>query len=45
MNIENNEIRPVVVGVYPLDRIVEAQRAFLEKAIVGKLVLQPQGDR
>jgi len=43
--IENSEIRPVVAGVYPLDRIAEAQRAFLEKAFVGKLVLQPPGDR
>jgi NADPH:quinone reductase-like Zn-dependent oxidoreductase len=42
--IENNEIRPVVAGVYPLDHIVEAQRVFLEKAFIGKLVLQPPGD-
>jgi NADPH:quinone reductase-like Zn-dependent oxidoreductase len=42
--IENAEIRPVVAGIYPLDRIVEAQRAFLEKAFIGKLVLQPPGD-
>lgn len=42
--IEDGEIRPVVAGVYPLDRIVDAQRAFLEKAFIGKLVLQPPGD-
>jgi NADPH:quinone reductase-like Zn-dependent oxidoreductase len=41
--IENNEIRPVVAGIYPLDRIVEAQQTFLDKAFVGKLVLQPPG--
>ena len=39
--IENGEIRPVVSGVYPLDRIVEAQRVFLDKNFVGKLVLVP----
>ena len=39
--IEDGEIRPVVAGVYPLDRIVEAQRVFLEKKFVGKLVLLP----
>jgi NADPH:quinone reductase-like Zn-dependent oxidoreductase len=43
--IENNEILPVVAGVYPLERIVEAQRAFLEKDFVGKLVLIPPGDK
>jgi NADPH:quinone reductase-like Zn-dependent oxidoreductase len=39
--IENDEIRPVVAGVYPLERIVDAQRAFLEKNFIGKLVLVP----
>jgi len=39
--IERNEIRPVVAGVYPLERIVDAQRKFLEKDFIGKLVLLP----
>jgi len=42
--IENNEIRPVVAGVYPLERIADAQRAFLQKDFVGKLVLVPPAD-
>ena len=39
--IEGSELRPVVAGVYPLERIADAQRAFLEKQHVGKLVLIP----
>jgi len=39
--IENNEIKPVVAGVYPLAQIIEAQQAFLGKTFIGKLVLQP----
>jgi NADPH:quinone reductase-like Zn-dependent oxidoreductase len=39
--IGRNEIRPVVAGVYPLEKIVEAQQAFLEKGFTGKLVLVP----
>jgi NADPH:quinone reductase-like Zn-dependent oxidoreductase len=39
--IENGEIRPVVAEVFPLERIVDAQRAFLEKRFTGKLVLEP----
>jgi NADPH:quinone reductase-like Zn-dependent oxidoreductase len=39
--IETDQIRPVVAGTYPLERIVDAQRAFLEKKYVGKLVLVP----
>lgn len=39
--IQNDEIRPVVAGVYPLERIVDAQRVFLEKNFIGKLVLVP----
>jgi NADPH:quinone reductase-like Zn-dependent oxidoreductase len=42
--IEGGEIQPVVAGGYPLDRIVDAQRAFLEKAFIGKIVLRPPGD-
>ena len=40
--IERNEIRPVVAGVYPLEEIEAAQRAFLEKGFTGKLVLVPE---
>lgn len=39
--IERGEIRPVVAGVYPLADIVAAQKAFLAKDFVGKLVLEP----
>jgi NADPH:quinone reductase-like Zn-dependent oxidoreductase len=37
--IERGEIRPVVAAVFPLRAIVEAQRLFLEKRHVGKIVL------
>lgn len=39
--IENDEIRPLLAGTYPLDRIADAQRDFLNKDYVGKLVLIP----
>ncbi|MEQ9489538.1 MAG: alcohol dehydrogenase family protein [Alphaproteobacteria bacterium] len=39
--IERNEIRPVVAKTYPLDRIGDAQKDFLEKKFTGKLVLIP----
>ncbi len=39
--IERNEIRPLVSKVYPLSEIRQAQRDFLEKAHIGKLVLTP----
>ncbi|WP_298192840.1 alcohol dehydrogenase family protein [Novosphingobium sp.] len=39
--IERGEIRPVVAATYPLSQIVEAQRAFLTKQHVGKIVLVP----
>ena len=39
--IERNEIRPVVAKTYPLSDIAEAQRDFLAKKHVGKLVLVP----
>jgi NADPH:quinone reductase-like Zn-dependent oxidoreductase len=39
--IERGEIRPVVARTYPLEAIAEAQRAFLEKRHVGKIVLIP----
>ncbi|MBT8208810.1 MAG: alcohol dehydrogenase family protein [Acidimicrobiia bacterium] len=37
--IERAEIRPIVAASYPLEDIVEAQKVFLEKRFVGKLVL------
>ena len=39
--IERGEIRPLVAATFPLERIADAQRAFLEKRHVGKLVLLP----
>lgn len=39
--IERGEIRPVVAASYELAEIVEAQKAFLDKAFAGKLVLVP----
>ncbi len=41
--IERGEIRPVVAATYPLARIADAQRDFLEKRHVGKFVLIPEG--
>lgn len=40
--IEGGEIRPLLAAVYPLERIAEAQRAFMEKEHIGKIVLIPQ---
>jgi NADPH:quinone reductase-like Zn-dependent oxidoreductase len=39
--IERGEIRPLVADTFPLERIADAQRAFLEKRHVGKFVLMP----
>ena len=39
--IENGEIRPLLAKTFPLERIVDAQRAFTEKKHVGKFVLIP----
>jgi len=39
--IERAEIRPTLAKTYPLARIVEAQREFLAKSLVGKIVLLP----
>lgn len=39
--IDSGEIRPLVAATYPLERIVEAQRDFLTKRHVGKIVLTP----
>jgi NADPH:quinone reductase-like Zn-dependent oxidoreductase len=41
--IERGEIRPLLARTYPLSGIVEAQRDFLQKKHVGKLVLIPPG--
>lgn len=37
--IERGEVAPLVAATYPLERIVEAQQAFLDKRFVGKIVL------
>jgi len=42
--IERGEIRPLVARTYPLAEIRQAQRDFLEKGFVGKLVLIPPQD-
>lgn len=42
--IEAGRIRPVVARTYPLKDIVQAQKDFLAKAHVGKLVLIPPTD-
>lgn len=41
--IERNEIRPLVAKIFPLERIADAQREFLEKKHVGNFVLIPPG--
>lgn len=39
--IERDEIRPLVAKIFPLERIADAQREFLEKKHVGNFVLIP----
>ena len=39
--IERGEIRPLVAKTFPLERIADAQREFLEKKHVGNFVLIP----
>ncbi len=39
--IENGEIRPLLAKSFPLEQIVQAQKAFTEKKHVGKFVLIP----
>jgi NADPH:quinone reductase-like Zn-dependent oxidoreductase len=39
--IERGEIKPLVAATFPLERIADAQREFLEKRHVGKFVLLP----
>lgn len=38
-HIERGEVRPLVCATFPLEKIVAAQRIFLEKRHVGKIVL------
>lgn len=38
--IENEDIQPLVAQVFPLRQIVEAQKCFLGKQYIGKIVLQ-----
>lgn len=40
--IEQGEFRPVVSRIYPLAEIATAQKDFLSKAHIGKLVLVPE---
>ena len=37
--IENNEIKPLVAKVFSLEKITEAQKYFLEKNFIGKIVI------
>jgi len=39
--IERNEIKPLVAKTYQLEQIVQAQKDFLNKKHIGKLVLVP----
>ena len=38
-HIERGEVRPLVCATFPLEKIAAAQRVFLEKRHVGKIVL------
>jgi len=38
--IERGAIKPLVAQTFPLERIADAQRAFLEKQYAGKIVLE-----
>ncbi|WP_424940958.1 zinc-binding dehydrogenase [Aliiroseovarius sp. S253] len=37
--IESGAIRPLVAETYPLDQIVDAQKSFVSKGHMGKIVL------
>jgi NADPH:quinone reductase-like Zn-dependent oxidoreductase len=39
--IEKGEIRPLLAGTFPLERIADAQREFMQKRHIGNLVLVP----
>ena len=36
--IENKDIKPLVAKIYPLENIVDAQKEFLKKKHIGKIV-------
>ena len=38
--IENNEIKPLIAKTFPLEKIVDAQKEFLSKKFIGKIVLE-----
>ena len=40
--IERGEIAPLLAGTFPLEQIADAQREFMRKRHVGKLVLIPE---
>lgn len=42
--IERGQIRPLLAATYPLEQIVAAQKAFMEKAHIGKIVLIPPSE-
>ncbi|MEX3011858.1 alcohol dehydrogenase family protein [Hoeflea sp. TYP-13] len=37
--IEDHEVRPVLAGTYPLERLHDAQRAFIDKKHIGNIVV------
>ena len=37
--IERGEVRPVLSATYPLEKLAQAQAAFLEKGFIGKIVI------
>jgi len=39
--IEANEIKPLVAKIFPLNEIVNAQKEFMKKKYIGKIVLKP----
>lgn len=39
--IESGRLKPLLAGTWPLSRFHDAQRAFMEKGFVGKLVVMP----
>lgn len=39
-HIERGEVRPVVAATFPLERVQDAQRAFVDKDHVGAIVLE-----
>ena len=38
--IENDEIKPLVARIFPLEKIVDAQKEFLSKKFIGKIVIE-----